>query len=144
MGECEGMGHIFRIRKPEQGVVIPEEEPLDGRREKPDLICLAIDGTSGDRDLEREMALLLARLFELFKAKQSSYGPGNIAAFGERGCLMRANDKIQRLITLVWNGRENRLRDETIDDTWLDLADYALIAFLCRTGKWPGVKRGSD
>ncbi len=101
-------------------------------------VGLIIDGSSGDAKLESDMAALLAELFALFKRKQASYGPRNIAQFGEGGCVVRANDKLQRLIRLVWEGEKNPLHDETIEDTYIDLADYALIATLVRRGQWPG------
>jgi len=64
-------------------------------------VQLEINGTSGDKALEAHMATLLQELFEIFKAKQADYGPGNIAMGGEKGCLIRANDKLQRLWQLV-------------------------------------------
>lgn len=67
-------------------------------------------------------------------AKQQDYGPGNIAAFGEFGCLVRANDKIERLKHLLRTG--NAPKNESVEDAWLDLANYAVIAVLCRSGKW--------
>ena len=98
---------------------------------------LVADGSSGDIELEKNMIALLVKLFEIFKKKQASYGPRNIPTFGENGCVIRMNDKLQRLIRLVWDERENPLKDETVEDTYLDLADYALIALLVRSGQWP-------
>lgn len=90
-------------------------------------------------ELDRAFQEVLQELHRLWRLKQQSYGPHNIAAFGERGCLIRANDKIQRLIRLVWSGLTNPLDDETIEDTWKDLANYAIMAIMCRRGEWPGV-----
>lgn len=98
---------------------------------------LVIDGSSGDVTLERDMALLMSELFALWKRKQASYGAGNISYFGERGVIVRMWDKMQRLIRLVWHGLGNPLDDETIDDTYMDIADYGLIAVLVRRGLWP-------
>ncbi len=138
---------------------------------------LSVDNLSGDVKLERAMAKLMAQAFELFKRKQASYGPENIAEFGEKGVLIRIHDKIKRLVRLVWKGFPNPLEDaledsqivlkfiafardnnipedkmrefvlsvfcdidaekETINDTWMDIAVYALIAILVREGKWP-------
>lgn len=105
------------------------------------VVSLVIDGASGDANLEGEMALLLQALFEVFKKKQASYGPGNIAGFGEKGCLIRAYDKMQRLKRLTWDNVLDPLQDETIDDTLLDLADYALIMLLVRHGHWPTLRK---
>lgn len=100
-------------------------------------VHLRIDGSSGDEELELSMGTLMLELFEMFKAKQSSYGPKNISTFGEKGVIVRINDKLQRLIRLVWYGYEDRIEDEKIEDTYFDLADYALIALLVRKGVWP-------
>jgi hypothetical protein len=100
-------------------------------------VTLVADGFSGDQDLEYAMAQLLNELFSIFKKKQKSYGPKNISTFGERGVVVRMNDKLQRLIRLVWDGVANPLQDENIRDTYIDMADYALIALLVRDGKWP-------
>jgi hypothetical protein len=97
---------------------------------------LIIDGSSGSEWIEEEMAQLLVHLFDVFKQKQASYGKGNIADFGEMGVLIRANDKISRLKNLLFHNKENPLSDESIEDTWIDLADYALIALLVRSGAW--------
>lgn len=97
---------------------------------------LKVDGSSGSEFIEENMAKLLVDLFETFKKKQACYGKGNIAKFGEVGVLIRANDKIERLYNLVFKQVNNALPDETIADTWLDLADYALIALLVRSGIW--------
>ncbi|MBN1535930.1 MAG: hypothetical protein JW908_04300 [Anaerolineales bacterium] len=101
---------------------------------------LKIDGLSGSVTIEKDMAALLVDLFETFKKKQACYGKGNIAKFGEIGTLVRAYDKIERLYNLVFKKAENKLPEETINDTWLDLADYALIALLVRSGAWERIE----
>jgi hypothetical protein len=97
---------------------------------------LAVDGSSGNPELEKHMAELLVDLFETFKKKQKSYGCDNIAEFGERGVFIRMNDKMKRLKNLVWEGKKDPLQDETVDDTYIDLADYSLISILVRRGLW--------
>jgi hypothetical protein len=66
--------------------------------------------------------------------KQKDYGSGNIAAFGEYGVLVRVWDKVSRLRNLLTNVSEPK--NESIEDTWLDLCNYAIIATLCRRGEW--------
>ena len=115
----------------------PELERIPISRLRQDITELISDNSSGYQELEMEMANLLHDLHVLFKKKQASYGPGNISAFGEKGCVVRMSDKMQRLIRLVWEDRTNPLADETVDDTYLDMACYALIAILVRKNKWP-------
>lgn len=68
--------------------------------------------------------------------KDHDYGSGNIHQFGERGVLVRATDKINRLYNLLWTGEEEEVNDEAVDDTWKDLAGYAIIGYMERHGKW--------
>ena len=71
---------------------------------------------------------LAEEVAELIISKQHDYGHGNILAFGEFGVLVRASDKLERLKNL------HRLGDcpenETVEDTWRDLAGYAIIALM--------------
>jgi hypothetical protein len=97
---------------------------------------LDCNGASGNVKLEHAMAQNIIKMFEIFKKKQASYGCGNISEFGEKGVIIRMNDKMKRLIKLVWNGEPNPLADENIEDTYFDMADYALIALLVKAGKW--------
>jgi dUTP pyrophosphatase len=67
----------------------------------------------------------------LFKQKSVAYGFKNIADTGEEGVLVRMRDKFARL--------ENKgIPGESIDDTLLDIMNYAAILLLLRAGKWPG------
>ncbi len=79
---------------------------------------------------------------QLFDRKQRDYGPQNIAAFGEVGVLVRANDKIARLINLIWTrgldatGTKITPANESLEDSWRDLSVYGVIARLCRKELW--------
>ena len=99
-----------------------------------ELIC---DGSSGDQQLEMEMAKRLRDVFNIFKKKQASYGPGNISEFGLKGVIIRMNDKLKRLIKIGYHGDPNSLDDESLQDTLMDMADYSVIAWVVL---WPGVK----
>lgn len=71
---------------------------------------------------------------KVLDAKQKDYGSGNIAAFGEFGVLVRTWDKISRLRNLLTNVQDPK--NESVEDSWLDLSNYAIIAVLCRRGEW--------
>ncbi len=86
---------------------------------------------------------------QLFDRKQRDYGPQNIATFMEKGVLVRANDKMARLVNLLWTlpgsiqvimeGEELKpiaVANESIEDSWRDLSVYGVIARLCRKGLW--------
>jgi len=78
----------------------------------------------------------------IFVQKQLDYGSGNIARFGELGVMVRANDKIERLGTLLLENRE--VQNEPVEDTWRDLANYGVIGLLCHLGLWPEYKKLDD
>jgi len=98
---------------------------------------LRCNGASGDVETEKALATIMVELFEAWKAKHKSYGKGNISQFGEKGVLIRASDKISRLVRLLWDEILDPIKDEKVQDTWKDLATYALIALLVRRGAWP-------
>ena len=79
---------------------------------------------------------LTEEAFALWQKKNISYGPYNISVFGLKGIAVRMFDKMQRVLRLVWHSVDNPL-DETIQDTFLDLAVYALIAILVIRNQWP-------
>lgn len=73
----------------------------------------------------------------LFDKKQHDYGPDNIAQFGELGVLIRLNDKIQRLKTLMLSGEDPSVVNEAVEDTWMDIHVYGMIGLMCHIGQWP-------
>jgi hypothetical protein len=72
---------------------------------------------------------------QLFDKKQLDYGSGNIAVFGEFGVLVRCNDKIERLKNL-FKKQQVGPSNEAVYDSWLDLANYGLIGYLCNKRIW--------
>lgn len=89
---------------------------------------------SGPQTFEEGLGLVLDDMRELMIAKQRDYGPGNILDFGDQGVLVRANDKIARLKNLYRTG--DAPQNETVDDSWIDLGNYAVIAMMVRRGHW--------
>jgi hypothetical protein len=68
------------------------------------------------------------RGYELFVKKNIDYGD-SFAKYGIIGVLMRIEDKIQRAMTITNNG-VNLVNDEGIQDTLLDLHNYAAMALM--------------
>ncbi len=64
-------------------------------------------------------------------SKQHDYGHANINEFGELGILIRSNDKMARLKNLY---KKEAPKNESVDDTWMDLAGYSIIAIMKRRG----------
>ena len=74
----------------------------------------------------------------LLITKQSDYGPGNVNnAFGGpiNGLLVRIGDKFERLKNLYKN--KNVPNHESIQDSFKDMANYAVIALMVERGTWP-------
>lgn len=74
---------------------------------------------------------ILNNLEETYKAKNNDYG-NSVAdtydKFGSVSFLVRITDKYNRLMTLCDpNAPEQKVKDEKIDDTILDLANYCLL-----------------
>ena len=96
--------------------------------------------TAEFRRLQREQ-------YELFLHKQHDYGPGNISVGTQLqtkeevrlsliGLFFRMNDKIQRVKTLLLNNRKSAVKDEPIEDAYLDVSNYGIMATIVSRGKW--------
>lgn len=77
---------------------------------------------------------ILEQIHAIYKAKNADYGDSfsqSVAKYGLIASMVRIGDKMNRLETLVANGNDKRLvADETIKDTLLDLAGYAIMTIM--------------
>ena len=74
---------------------------------------------------------------ELYAKKNHDYGDSFAQSFREEGMAMvriRLGDKINRLKALT-RGREQKVADESIRDTLIDLANYAIMTVLEMEGE---------
>jgi hypothetical protein len=71
---------------------------------------------------------------QLADSKQMDYGPNNILYSGELGIIVRCQDKLCRLKHLL--EKNGDAHHESIEDSYRDLANYALIGILLRRGEW--------
>ncbi|NDB57081.1 DUF1599 domain-containing protein [bacterium] len=72
--------------------------------------------------------------------KHADYGPYNIAKApggAMNGLIVRMHDKMTRLENLYYIKRDTP-NYESIEDTLLDLANYAIIGLLVQRGQWKG------
>jgi len=88
--------------------------------------------TKQPKFLEDAFSTVTCKMMETFVKKNKDYGKGNILDTGELGIIFRINDKIRRLQNLTQNAKEPE--NESINETWLDIAVYAVIAILLRKG----------
>lgn len=73
---------------------------------------------------------ILNNLEETYKNKNNDYGNSvadTYEKFGDLSFLVRITDKYNRLLTLCNPNNEQKVKDEKIDDTILDLANYCLL-----------------
>ncbi|MBD3250494.1 MAG: DUF1599 domain-containing protein [Candidatus Pacebacteria bacterium] len=87
-----------------------------------------------DQAFEQE----LKKMLDTFIKKHKDYGKGNILDTGELGIVFRVNDKVRRLQHLLQKGEAPA--NEGIDDTWLDIAVYGVIALLLRKGHFKNLE----
>ena len=52
------------------------------------------------------------------------------------GLWFRMNDKIQRLKNLLMSGRENAVEGEPLEDAYLDVSNYGIMATIVSRSKW--------
>ncbi|MGD9129522.1 MAG: nucleotide modification associated domain-containing protein [Candidatus Woesebacteria bacterium] len=82
--------------------------------------------------LDEAFEKVLKEMLATFIKKNKDYGKGNILDTAELGILFRVNDKVNRLKNLL--NKKTEPKNESIDDTWLDVAVYAVIAIIYRKG----------
>lgn len=96
--------------------------------------------TEGFKAIQKEQ-------YELFARKMLSYGLGNIAMGSNlqtkedvnlslTAIWIRSMDKMQRLKQLVLLNKTNSLDNEPVEDAYIDLSNYSIIALLVKAGKW--------
>ena len=124
--------------------IIKDTKNTSSKKPKEDIITMMEkewpEMTAEFRRLQREQ-------YELFLHKQHDYGPGNISVgtmlhtpeeikLSLTGLWFRMNDKIQRLKTLLMNDRESAVKDEPLEDAYLDVSNYGIMATIVKNGKW--------
>ena len=98
-------------------------------------------------EMTQEFKKLQREQYELFCHKQHDYGPGNISVGTQlitddeihlslTGLWFRMNDKIQRLKTLLMGKRGNAVEGEPMEDAYLDVSNYGIMATIVKNGKW--------
>jgi hypothetical protein len=91
----------------------------------------------------RYAADITDELLDILYKKHQDYGPLNIAhapGGALNGLRVRMHDKLARLNHLVDNGDTPNY--ETIEDTLIDLANYAIIGLMVQRGQWAGIDSG--
>lgn len=87
---------------------------------------------SEPKTLDQAFEVVTQELLETFLKKHRDYGKGNILEIEELGIAFREAEKVSRLKNLLT--KTDDPANESIDDTWTDIAVYAVIALLYRRG----------
>ena len=97
-------------------------------------------------EMTNEFKRLQAEQYELFCRKQHDYGPSNISVGTQlitedeiklslTGLWFRVNDKVQRIKNLLMGNRESAV-DEPLEDAFLDMSNYGIMATIVKNRKW--------
>lgn len=78
---------------------------------------------------------VLDEMRSVYMAKNAAYGPKPIQRTGAVGVLHRIIDKTERLAVLMGDTATDD-NGESIEDTLLDLANYAVVMMIVRRGEW--------
>ena len=98
-------------------------------------------------EMTKEFKKIQKAQYELFLRKQHDYGPGNISVgtflvtpeeikLSLTGLWFRMNDKLQRVKTLLLGDRKSAVKDEPLEDAYLDISNYGIMATIVGRGKW--------
>jgi hypothetical protein len=111
----------------------PTDVVVDMEQEWPEM-------TEEFRKIQREQ-------YVLFLHKQHDYGPGNISVgtnlqskeeikLSLTGLWFRMNDKLQRVKTLLLGEKKSVVKDEPLEDAYLDISNYGIMATIVSRDKW--------
>jgi len=102
-----------------------------------------IDGFVSHSVIARELHLevnlgnITKELSELLLSKHKDYGPKNISQApggAINGLRVRMHDKLARINNLIDSGASPE--HESLEDSFKDMANYAIIGLLVLRGKW--------
>ncbi len=88
---------------------------------------------------------MLDKMYHLHLMKNQDYSPSNINGVGMIGLATRLWDKTVRIMNLLGFNIEAKLisidtakepKNESLEDTFIDLANYSVIGRLMMLGKW--------
>ena len=81
---------------------------------------------------------IISVLAETYEAKNADYGDSvgdTYKKFGDVSFLTRITDKYNRILSLADKGECGAVKDESMDDTILDMANYCILWLVERRAK---------
>ena len=88
-------------------------------------------------EFEKDARKIYDELLAILVKKQIDYGPYNIwhaPGGATNGLMVRMSDKLERLKNLIYKNREPN--NESLEDSFVDMANYAIIALMVQRGVW--------
>lgn len=87
---------------------------------------------------EIEFNKITSEMASILRKKNSDYGGlvDNISITGLLGVSVRSLDKAVRFYNLVKTQKEQAVKEESIRDTLIDLANYCIIGVMLIDGTW--------
>jgi Nucleotide modification associated domain 1 len=88
---------------------------------------------------EEDAQKIYDELLAILVKKQIDYGPYNIwhaPGGATNGLMVRMSDKIERLKNLIYSPKSDKPKNESLEDSLVDLANYAVIALMVQRGVW--------
>ena len=89
-------------------------------------------------EMGRRIIPIALECIELFDKKQQDYGSNNITMSGDLGVAVRLTDKVCRLQHLIRKRikEDASAQNESIEDSFMDAANYGLIGMMLERGLW--------
>lgn len=84
--------------------------------------------------LDEAFQQICDELLKMFLKKHKDYGKGNVLDMGELGIAFRISEKFNRVKHLLMEGKKPQ--NESLYETWIDIAVYAVIGALFRKGQF--------
>lgn len=82
---------------------------------------------------ERTFKEIVDQMFDLYHRKNADYGDSfakSFEKFGMQSTLMRLTDKYNRLESLTTDNNVRLVENESVEDTLLDIANYAIMTLI--------------
>jgi hypothetical protein len=122
-------------------------EVIDDVGQRYDPTDVVVDMEQEWPEMTEEFRKIQREQYVLFLHKQHDYGPGNISVgtnlqtkeeikLSLTGLWFRINDKVQRVKTLLLGEKKSVVKDEPLEDAYLDISNYGIMATIVSRGKW--------
>jgi hypothetical protein len=94
---------------------------------------------------EEDAQKIYDELLAVLVKKQIDYGPLNIwnaPGGATNGLMVRMSDKLERLKNLIY--KQIKPNNESLEDSFVDIANYAIIALMVQRGVWAKYAKKSE